>query len=401
MIPFLTSERISAYASEVRGKEKAGPFRHAAGSIYEIENGSLFIAKKDSRYDGHQFIEAAVESGASGALWHKDEPIPSTIPDDFPLYLVDDTEKVLRQLAADYLSEHQAQVVFVEGDYTAQILLRMLRVWTDGRKTLAVREKANRQVSAAELVLSMDQDIDIVFIEAVESDERMHELAALLRPDIAVISYRDKDMHRRYDEEPGVEQTIRASLHPAEPATEEIELPYWLQGFQPLAETAASVVNRLTGAAVVPPELLQPEVFGMQTMQAGSRGLVLFEAESMEKADLDYAVGFLSDTGNYRRRVLVIDEGFQADRYHKTIHALFAAHIPLPVTDVFAVGEKAFWVHEALMKSERDDIESSYYSTHVEAVDDLREALRSSSIMLYKGANRELIYEILHQLNRD
>lgn len=38
--------------------------------------GSLFIPLVGERFDGHEFVQACLEKGASGAIWQKDHGIP-------------------------------------------------------------------------------------------------------------------------------------------------------------------------------------------------------------------------------------------------------------------------------------------------------------------------------------
>lgn len=400
MTAFVTSLNIAPLVTEVRGQTEEISFPSIVSNIYDVEEGSLFVPRKDSRYDGHQFVEAALEGGAAGALWHIDEPVPATLPKNFPLFLTESPERVCSQLAVLYLQSHQAQVIFLEGDYTARIMLRMLKAWTHGKKTEVITELETRQTATAEVILSIDIETEIIIVEAVENNVRMHEIAKMLKPEIALISYySDKDFHLSQIEE-GKDATLKSSVAPAVPDIRTLDLPGWLESYRPLVETAAQAYRKLTGLDQPPLSFLNAETFGFQTMPTNADGIVMFEAEPMEVANLDYALGWLSHLGPYRRRILVIDEGFQSDRYHKAVHELFADHLNSSITDIFAVGEKAFWVYDSLKRSGRESPAPAYYKTHVDAIDDLREALSGPNILMYKGANRELIYQILHQLNR-
>jgi UDP-N-acetylmuramoyl-tripeptide--D-alanyl-D-alanine ligase len=401
MTAFVSSEKLAPLVKKVQGLNKIIFFPKVVSNIYDVEEGTLFIPRKEERYDGHQFIEAAIEGGAAGALWRAGEPIPETIPEDFPLFITEDPAAVCRYLAAEYLKEHRAEVVFVEGDYTASFILRALKTWTSGKNTEVIKEQETKAVDTAELILSLDLDTELVFVEAVESSSRMHEMATLLQPDIALVSYYNADAFERAEVEEGSSNTLHASLLPNYPETQHLAIPSWLESYRPLLEAAASAYKIITGQEHPPMELLTAEAFGFQTMKTRAEGLVLFEAEAMEKTNLDYTLGWLSHIQPFERRILVIDEGFQSDRFHKSVHELFADHITNSITDVFAVGEKAFWVSDALSRAGRRNLNTQYYKTHVDAIDDLRGALNGPNVIMYKGANRELIYQILHQLNRN
>ncbi|NJP36448.1 Mur ligase domain-containing protein [Alkalicoccus luteus] len=394
---FVTPELLSAYASSLRGSTDVQEFANVTSSIYEVEEGSLFVPVRGTRYDGHQFIEAAVEGGAAAALWRNGEPVPDTIPEHFPLFMTDSPEQVCKDLAAYYLQQHTAKVVLVEGDYTAGVMLRMMTAWMKGRKTAVLNERQLESASDAELILSLDTDTEFVFLHIEENEKRRESLAGLLKPEITLICTVEADQTKAHSDA----GTIVSTLFPPTPSSSRDDLPEWLAVYAPLIQTAEDSYRRLTGKAHPPASFLRPEVFGFQVMPAVNGGYVLFESEAMEEAELDYSLGWLSHTGSYDRRYLIIDEGFQSDRYHKAVHELFAEHITIAITDVIAVGEKAFWVHDALERAERDDVVSFYYKTHVDAVDKLKEALVGNNLIMYKGANREMIYEILQELNRD
>ena len=48
----------------------------------KVEKGQLFIPIIGENFNGHEFIEQAIEKGAVATLWNKDEPIPNL---DFPV----------------------------------------------------------------------------------------------------------------------------------------------------------------------------------------------------------------------------------------------------------------------------------------------------------------------------
>ena len=57
-----------------------------------IKPGDLFVALKDKR-DGHEFVKAAFEKGASAALVSK---VPDGVNENFPLLVVEDVLELFR-----------------------------------------------------------------------------------------------------------------------------------------------------------------------------------------------------------------------------------------------------------------------------------------------------------------
>lgn len=65
----------------------------------EVQNGSLFIAIKGERLDGHQFVPAAVDAGAAAVMIDKAH---SDIVVDVPLIIVEDTRQAFLNLSKAY-----------------------------------------------------------------------------------------------------------------------------------------------------------------------------------------------------------------------------------------------------------------------------------------------------------
>ncbi|PRO65317.1 hypothetical protein [Alkalicoccus urumqiensis] len=388
MTSFLTDKRLKEAVLRTRGDSGEKTYSRIAGNIYDVEEGSLYLPKRRSGYDGHQFIEAAVESGASAALWAEDEPLPDTIPDSFPLYITEDPEAVLKKLAEEFMAGHTAEVIQVKGDYAADVFLKTLETWMHANVQF-LTGPLQAGVTMEERLLSIPDDVHTVFLRENQG-ERDHRAAG---PDkvITISAHPSK-------EDAGSESVIT----PATPTRWEKEIPSWLDGFFYSVGTAADFWKKQTGSSGSPPwELLKPEQYGFQSMNSSKGGVVLLEAVALRQQTLDYTIGVLSDIGSFERRALVIDEGFQADRRAKTIHETVAEKLPEAITDVICIGEKAFWVHDQLRRMHPDTPVSSCYQTHSDALGHLKELLSTSAVLLYKGANREMIYEILQELNRN
>ena len=75
----------------------------------KMESGKVFVALKAER-DGHDFLEQAVESGASAALVSK-----LILNIDLPQLVVDDTLRAFQSIAANYRKEFTIPVVGITG----------------------------------------------------------------------------------------------------------------------------------------------------------------------------------------------------------------------------------------------------------------------------------------------
>lgn len=79
----------------------------------KMKPGSLFVPLIGDRFDGHDFLDQAIEAGAVAALWQSDHPYPKQ--DKIPLIFVSDTLKALQQIASAYREELGIPIIAITG----------------------------------------------------------------------------------------------------------------------------------------------------------------------------------------------------------------------------------------------------------------------------------------------
>lgn len=150
-----------------------------------ITPGCLFIALHGEKFDGHSYINKALEDGAAYA-------IADTIgdyPDDRVIYTAN-TQSALRRIAALYRDALPTKVVAITGsvgktgtrDMTAAVL---------GAKYNTVKTKANlnNEVGVPQTVLAIDSVNEAAVVElGMSGFGEIEELSLCARPDIAVIT---------------------------------------------------------------------------------------------------------------------------------------------------------------------------------------------------------------------
>jgi UDP-N-acetylmuramoyl-tripeptide--D-alanyl-D-alanine ligase len=77
----------------------------------KVKKGDLFIALIGENFDGHDFIQAAVEKGAAAVIASKLGAFEPTVP----MIMVSDTGKALLDLAGFYRRKFQKPVIAVTG----------------------------------------------------------------------------------------------------------------------------------------------------------------------------------------------------------------------------------------------------------------------------------------------
>jgi len=80
-----------------------------------IERGQLFVAISGERFDGHDFVEKAISSGAAGILSESNRVDSSVLSDDTPVVAVPNSHEAMLQLARKYADSVSAKRIGITG----------------------------------------------------------------------------------------------------------------------------------------------------------------------------------------------------------------------------------------------------------------------------------------------
>lgn len=150
-----------------------------------IAPGDLFVALKDAR-DGHDFVAAALEAGAAGA-------VVSRIPDGLegaPLLLVDDTLAALEDLGAHARARSQARVIAVTGSVGKTSTKEMLRAALAPQGETHAAEKSYNNHWGVPLTLArLPASARFCVVEiGMNHAGEIRPLTKLARPHVAVVT---------------------------------------------------------------------------------------------------------------------------------------------------------------------------------------------------------------------
>ena len=109
MLHFTIKEAAAAMNALYNGGEE-GEIHRVSIDSRDIEENTLFIAIKGERFDGHDFLESALASGAVCAVSHRKEDVGKP-----GVMVVDDTEQALCDLAHAHRMKFDIPVVGVTG----------------------------------------------------------------------------------------------------------------------------------------------------------------------------------------------------------------------------------------------------------------------------------------------
>ncbi|MFQ6549504.1 UDP-N-acetylmuramoyl-tripeptide--D-alanyl-D-alanine ligase [Aestuariibius sp. 2305UL40-4] len=148
--------------------------------------GDLFIALKVAR-DGHDFLAAAFEGGAAGALvTHR----PEGLADDFPLVLVEDVQAALEALGRAGRTRTQAKVLGITGSVGKTSTKEMLRTVLERQGRVHVPEASyNNQWGVPLTLARMPVETDYAVIEiGMNNPGEIAPLSRMSDLDVALIT---------------------------------------------------------------------------------------------------------------------------------------------------------------------------------------------------------------------
>lgn len=150
-----------------------------------VQKGSLFIAIKGARVDGHDLIPQTMEQGALCALSEKDL---GDVP--FPYILVGSCRQALKDLAEHYRRSLDIKVVGISGSVGKTSTKEMIAsVLSQRYRVLKTEGNFNNEVGLPLTVFRIREEHEVAVLEMGISDfGEMTRLARIARPDICVIT---------------------------------------------------------------------------------------------------------------------------------------------------------------------------------------------------------------------
>ncbi|WP_017186034.1 UDP-N-acetylmuramoyl-tripeptide--D-alanyl-D-alanine ligase [Alkalibacillus haloalkaliphilus] len=156
----------------------------------EIVTNGLFVPIIGERFNGHDFLLQAVDKGAVASLWSKKEEVPADLPDDFPLFFVEDTLEGLQQLATAYRDYINPTVIGVTGSNgkttTKELIASSLSEFYQVSKT---EGNLNNLIGLPLSILRMPVQTEVLVLEmGMSGFGEIEQLSDIAKPDIAVIT---------------------------------------------------------------------------------------------------------------------------------------------------------------------------------------------------------------------
>ena len=171
-----------------------GPFQNTSAIIQKVDTdsrnmhpGSLFIPLVGDRFDGHAYINAALESGAVGCLTARER---ESYREDKFYVKVANTQRALRDLAAWYKSRFDIPFVAVTGSVGKTTAKDMIAAVLGTRfRVLKTEGNFNNNIGLPLTILRLDRTVQVCVLEmGMDRPGEIDYLADIVRPNVGVIT---------------------------------------------------------------------------------------------------------------------------------------------------------------------------------------------------------------------
>ncbi|MBP2077546.1 UDP-N-acetylmuramoyl-tripeptide--D-alanyl-D-alanine ligase [Oceanobacillus polygoni] len=410
------------------------------------DEGLLFVPIVGENFDGHDFVQQAIENGASAIIWDESKQLPDGILPDFPVYFVKDTLRALQDLSSAYRAEVNPIVIGVTGSNgktTTKDLISAVVKTT--YRTHATKGNFNNHIGLPLTILSMDRNTEVLIVEMGMSN--FHEidlLTRIARPDVAIITnigeshieflgsregiakakleiihgldesgvliidgdeplLREKNINQKliscgFDEKN--DYTIsQVKIHTLET---EFTLSDGMSYQVPLLgkhhAKNASFALALGKLLNIPTEkskqaLRNLELTGMrfELLKGINDVSIINDAYNASATSMKAAIEVVKQMSGFQQKVLVLGDILELGDRAREFHESVAEVIEAPITVLFTYGNHAKWIQTAL-QTKSHTLVCTHFASKEDLVQALAPYLTKHSLLLFK-ASRGLKFE--------
>ncbi|MGD9495901.1 MAG: UDP-N-acetylmuramoyl-tripeptide--D-alanyl-D-alanine ligase [Armatimonadota bacterium] len=180
-------EVAAACSGEVQERWAGVSFEGVSTDTRQLARGELFVALVGQKHNGHDFLAAAHEAGAAGAVVARAHGPAGA---DFPAVVVEDTLRALGCLAGLHRSRLRAKVAAVTGSTGKTTTKDMLGSIMGLRgRTVVAEGTHNNEVGVPLTLLRVAPDDQFCVLEfAMRGPGEIDYLAGIARPEVGVIT---------------------------------------------------------------------------------------------------------------------------------------------------------------------------------------------------------------------
>lgn len=156
----------------------------------KVTPGDIFFALAGENFDGHSYLDKAIEAGAALCIIHREDLNLKDFNENIAIILVEDTRTALLDLAEYYRSTLNIKVIGITGS-TGKTSTKDLvaAVLSPKYKVFKTKGNFNNEVGLPLMVFSLDNSYDIAILEMGMSNlGEIERLAKVARPDLGIIT---------------------------------------------------------------------------------------------------------------------------------------------------------------------------------------------------------------------
>lgn len=153
-----------------------------------LHSGEAFLALRGEKFDGHRFIETAIQNGATALI--VEEKISVDLPQQIPQLIVPNTLEAYQKIARWWRDRFEIPIIGVTGSVgkttTKELITAVLSTSGNVHKTVA---NYNNEIGVPKTLLDLHKNHDFAVIEmAMRAKGEIALLTEIARPTIGVIT---------------------------------------------------------------------------------------------------------------------------------------------------------------------------------------------------------------------
>ncbi|NEU29469.1 UDP-N-acetylmuramoyl-tripeptide--D-alanyl-D-alanine ligase [bacterium LRH843] len=445
----LNASLLNGIIESIRLPEKSFKyFSSVSTDSRKMAKNALFVPLIGDRFNGHQFIQDAIASGAAASLWEENQPIPESMPNDFQLYFVKNTLLALQQMAKAYRDEVNPVVIGVTGSNgkttTKDLLSAVLTLHGETYKTLG---NFNNHIGLPLTILSMPNTTKYIVLEMGMSG--FGEIALLSRigaPDVAVVTNIGESHMEQLGSREGIAKAkmeIREGLKGGGfviiDGDEQLLSPYvnertYSVGFSHSCDALLSSITpledgysfsygstsfripllgkhnvknagysiaiaRILGVSdeTIQRGLLSVSLTGMRLeRQKGTNGeTIINDAYNASPSSMIAAIETIKALQSYKKYIVVLGDMYELGPEEERLHRSVAKALEAPLTHLLFVGKKAKWIADEWKKTNMKQMAFFATESKEEAAAYLHSIVDRDSVILFKASRGMKLEEII------
>ena len=412
----------------------------------QMINGGMYIPLKGERFDGHNFIESAFQTGAQAIISEKDVNY-----EDKVVIKVKDTYQALKDMASYLRSHRLVKVVGVTGSVGKTSTRDMVySVVKQKYKTLKTEGNYNNEIGLPLTILRYHDEEVLVLEMGMNHLQEMSRLSMIARPDIACITNvgtahigelgsrenilkakleitdgmkegstliinQDNDLLQTVELPhlnvvrvgKGKEASIQASHIVLEETKSSFEVEY--QGKKEIIEVPVQGEHNISNALIaiaVGIELnisLEDIKKGIQEFKLTKNRMDILEKnhktviDGTYNASVDSMKSSIDVLANYKKRkVAILADMLELGDYSQQLHEEVGSYVASKGIDILVcVGKEAKYIYQKARESMKDVY---YFESNQEVIARLDELLKEDDVILVKGSHSMNLKEVVEKI---